>query len=366
MNKIWGALLVTLALAAYCVFWPVPIEPIAWNAPTAPGYRGAHATNTRLLGLQDIALNGEIGPEHVLLGPDGKLYAGVESGRILRMQADGSAQEVFSDTKGRPLGMAFDSHGALIVADALKGLLSIASDGKVTVLATAVAGTVMGFVDAVVVAKSGKIYFTDASMRFSPAQWGSTLEAATLDVLEQAATGRVLEYDPTTKAVRVVARGSSFANGIALSGNEQSLIVCESGRYRLWKIAIGAEQLDVAIPSAQAAVFFDNLPGYPDNLMRGLDGKIWLGFGGARNDLDAMAQWPSLRRLVLRIPRVLWSQPKPYGHVMAFTDDGKVVADLQDPSGKSTLTTGATETQERLYLQNANGRGLGWIARSNL
>ena len=150
----------------------------------------------------------------MLLGPDGKLYAGVESGRILRMQPDGSAQEVFSDTKGRPLSMAFDSRGSLIVTDARKGLLSIASDGKVTVLAASVAGAAIGFPDAVVVANSGKIYFTDASTRFSPAQLGSTLEAATLDVMEQSATGRVLEYDPTTKAVRVLARGLSLPTAL--------------------------------------------------------------------------------------------------------------------------------------------------------
>jgi sugar lactone lactonase YvrE len=203
---------------------------------------------------------------------------------------------VFSDTGGRPLGLAFDSHGALIVADARKGLLSIAGDGKVTVLADSVAGVTMRFAEGVVVAKNGKIYFTDASMRFSPAQSGSTLEAATLDVFEQSATGRVLEYDPAARAVRVVARGLSFANGIALSGDEQSLIVCESARYRIWKIDVNASQIDVAGRSAQAVVLFDNLPGYPDNLMRGLDGRIWLGFGGARNDLDAMAQWPSMRR----------------------------------------------------------------------
>ena len=44
--------------------------------------------------------------------------------------------------------------------------------------------------DAVVVAQSGKIYFSDASTRFGPAKWGSTYEAAVLDIIEQSATGR--------------------------------------------------------------------------------------------------------------------------------------------------------------------------------
>ena len=53
---------------------------------------------------------------------------------------------------------------------------------------------------AVVVAPDGTIYFTDASTRFAPAQWGGTYEASVLDIMEQSATGRVLAYDPATGA----------------------------------------------------------------------------------------------------------------------------------------------------------------------
>ena len=354
------AIALVLVLAAYLCLWPVPIEPVLWHAPTAPGYMGVHAANTRLIGLHDIDLHGEVGPEHVIFGADGNLYTGVESGRILRMQADGSAQDVFANTGGRPLGLAFDTAGSMVVADALKGLLSIASDGKVAVLASAAEGGPLHFPNAVTVARSGKVYLTDSSMRFSPAQWGNTVEAATLDILEQSCTGRVLEYDPATRALRVVATGLSFANGIVLSADENSVFVSESGKYRVWKIALGANRLDVTQASVQARVLLDNLPGYPDNLTRGLDGKIWLGLAGQRNDLDLMAERPFMRRLMLRIPRMLWPTPKPYGHVMAFTEDGKVVADLQDPRGASPITTGLTESAQRLYIHNVNGKQLGW------
>jgi hypothetical protein len=97
--------------------------------------------------------------------------------------------------------------------------------------------------------------------------------------------------------------------------------------------------------------------------MRGLDGKIWLGLAGPRNDLDSMDDRPFMRELALRIPRIFWPSPRPYGHVIAFTEDGKVVADLQDPGGDSPSTTGLTETVERLYIHNVNGKSLGWLAR---
>jgi sugar lactone lactonase YvrE len=360
-KTIWFPLLLMLALAGYLALWPVPIEPVAWHAPAAPGYTGAHSVNSRLVGLRQIDLRGEVGPEHVLVGADGMLYTGVASGRILRFEPDGSAPQVFATTGGRPLGMALDAKGGLVVADALKGLLSIDPNGKVTQLAIAVDDVPILFADGVAIAGSGRIYLTDASTRFGPAQWGGTIEAATLDIMEQSCTGRVLEYDPATRAVRVVAHGLCFANGILLSADETSILVTESGRYRVWKVAIDSVELDVRSGSPQAQVVLDNLPGYPDNLTRGPDGRIWLGLAGPRNDLDRMARTPFLRRLALRIPRPLWAVPPPYGHVLAFSEEGRILDDLQDPSGQSPLVTGVTETADRLYLHNVSATGIGWM-----
>lgn len=352
-----------LTLAAYLGLWPVPIHAVGWEAPRAPGYTGAYAANDKLMGQAIISLQGEVGPEHIVAGSDGKLYTAVASGRILRMNPDGSGQEVVASTGGRPLGLAFDAQDNLVVADAIKGILSISPGGKVTTLTATVDGGPIRFANAVAVARDGKIYFTDSSTRFAPAQWGGTVEAAMLDVLEQSATGRVLEYDPGTATTRVVAHGLSLANGLVLGTDEKTLYVAESGRYRVWRIDVGANGLDIAQPSPEAWVALDNLPGYPDNLTRGQHGRIWLGLAGSRNDLDAMASRPFLRELALRIPRVFWPMPKPYGHVLAFTEDGNVVADLQDPGGASPTITGATETADRLYIQNVDGKGLGWLAR---
>jgi sugar lactone lactonase YvrE len=364
----WTLVAVVLALAAYLALWPVPISAVAWNAPPVPGYTGAHAPNTKLAGLTLIALGAEAGPEHVVLAADNKLYAAMASGNVVRMNADGSGQEVFVNTGGRVLGFDFDAAGRLIAADAVKGLLAVdttGADRKVSVLTNQVGGDPIRYADAVVVAKtSGKIYFSDASARFAPGQWGGTFEAAVLDIIEQACTGRILEYDPLTNRTRIVAKGFSFANGVALSGDEQTLFVAETGKYRVWKLSVAANDLDVskdAPASAQASVLFDNLPGYPDNLMRGQNGRIWLGFSGPRSpDVDAMAGKPFLRELTLRLPRALWPLPKRYGHVMAFSEDGKIVADLQDPSGAYPETTGVTETADRLYIQNLHSNVLGW------
>jgi YD repeat-containing protein len=323
-----------------------------------------HTVNTKLANLNIISLGKEEGPEHIVIGKDGKLYTTVASGNILRMNPDGSEQEVFVNTGGRVLGFDFDASGNLIAADANNGLLSISPDKKITLLTDKVNGEPILYADAVVVAKSGKMYLSDASARFAPKDWGGTFEASVLDILEQSSTGRVLEYDPANKTTRVVAKGFSFANGVALSSDEKTLFVNETGKYRVWKISVDAKELDIFIPSNQAKVLFDNLPGYPDNLMRGLDGKIWLGFAKPRNPtIDKMAAKPFMRKLTLRLPRSMWPIPKAYGHVFAFTEDGKVVADFQDPSGAYPETTAVTETADRLYIQSLHAKGLGWMPK---
>jgi sugar lactone lactonase YvrE len=361
------AMLTSAALAAYLCLWPVPIDAVAWQAPVAPAYAGSFAANDRLGQQRFIPLGEGLGPEHVVADADGRIYTAVADGRILRMGADGSAQETVASTGGRPLGLAFDREGRLLVADAVKGLLAVARGGAVTVLSDAVEGSPVGFANSVAVAADGRIFFTESSTRFAPARHGGSTEyAALLEVLEQSGSGRVLEYDPATRATRIVAYGFSLANGIAAAADGRSLYVAESGRYRVWKLDMDADRIDVRQANPKARILLDNLPGFPDNLTVGREGRIWLALAGPRNALDAMSTRPFLREVVLRIPRVLWRMPPAYGHVLAFTADGKVVASIQDPRPTSFNITGATETADGLYLHNVNGKALGWLPRATL
>lgn len=354
-----------LGVIGYLCLWPVPATPVSWPAPTPPGYSGPFAPNTRLAGLRTIDTGREVGPEHIAIGPDGKLYAAMSSGNLLRMELDGSRQEVFANTGGRVLGFAFDAGGRMIAADALKGLLAIGPDARVTVLTDRVtAGDAIRYADAVVVAADSTIYFTDASTRFAPSDWGGTYEASVLDIIEQSASGRVLAYDPATRQTRVVAHGFSFANGIALGADGHTLFVNETGRYRLWKVDGKARNIDVRSESAQSKVLLENLPGYPDNLMRGRDGRIWVGLFKPRNPAaDSLAERPFLRKVLLRLPRFLLPLGSSYGHVFAIDEDGNVTEDLQDPSGAYPEATSATETADRLYIHSLHARAIGWLPR---
>ncbi|MBI1772006.1 MAG: SMP-30/gluconolactonase/LRE family protein [Burkholderiales bacterium] len=351
-------------LAAYLLLAPVPINPVAWQATPFAGYSPPHARNEKLAALKTIEIGEETGPEHIAIGPDGKLYAAVTSGAILRMQADGSQREIWVNTGGRVLGFMFDAAGNMIAADAFHGILSIAPDKQITVLTDKIGDSPILYADAVVVAKTGKIYFTDASQRFGAKEFGGTFHASVLDILEHSSTGRVLEYDPASKQTRLIADGLCFANGLALSADEQHLIVAETGEYRIWKIAVTADALHIKNKPDKklASILLRDLPGYPDNLMRGRDGRIWLGLAKPRGAaIDNMAEKPWLRSITLRLPRVLWPVPPAYGHVLAFNEAGKIVADLQDPTGQYPETTGVTETEDRLYIQSLHAHGIGWL-----
>ena len=112
----------------YLLFWPVPIEPIAWESPKDSRIDPKFSLNQKLKDIKIFWINdGYVGPEDIVLKND-DIYVGYDNGVI--MNVDG----IFSDTKGRPLGMAFDSNDNLIVADAIQGLISIDDSGEVTSL----------------------------------------------------------------------------------------------------------------------------------------------------------------------------------------------------------------------------------------
>lgn len=283
-------------------------------------------------------------------------------GALIRIDpAEGEVEEI-AHTGGRILGFALAPDGSIIAADAFRGLIAIRA-GEVELLADAIDDDPLRFVDALAIASDGEILFTDASTRFGPQEHGDLMYPSVLEMLEQGASGRVLSFQPSTGQVTLIAQGLSFANGIVLSDDEQSLFVVETGRYRVWCIPRGARGLDLRADPGEASVLLDNLPGYPDNLTRGSEGRIWLGFIKPRSALvDLMADKPWLRRVVVRLPQALWPVPPAYGHVIAFNERGEIVADLQDPSGTYAETTGATEHAGRLYVHSLSATALGSVA----
>ena len=334
-------------LLIYLAAWPVPISPVVWDPPVDAGYTGPSARNDRLSAMELVSIGDAAGPEAIAKDAAGRLYAASLDGKIIRLAPDGGAPTLWANTGGRPLGLAFDARGTLWAADGQRGLLAISPRGEVRVATTEVAGTPIRIADDLDVASDGRVYFSDASTKFYPPRY-HVLEASLLEILEHVGTGRLLEYDPATGLTRVLADGIVFANGVAMSHDQRSVLVAETGSYRVLRVTRDGPDRGKVVP------LIENLPGFPDNITRGRDGRYWIALVSPRNALvDRLAERPFLRRVVRRLPEFVRPKPVNYGHVIAVNDSGRVVADLQDPTGKLPMLTSALEvsgTTGYLYL----------------
>lgn len=341
MKRLALLLLAILALPlAYLLFWPVPIEPVAWQAPPAPARGEPDADGPALKDAERLGQGAGIGPEDVAVDDAGRLYGGFEDGRIRRFAADGSEPETLADTGGRPLGLAWAPDGSLVIADATKGLLAMRPDGSLRTLTTGAGGQALGLADDVDVAADGTVYFSDASTRFG-------YHAVMADILEHGGHGRLIRYEPVADETTVLADGLQFANGVAVGPDERYVLVTETGAYRIQRVWLKGPR------AGQTEVFADNLPGLPDNISLDAErGLFWLALYAPRNPaLDFMADKPWLRKIAYRLPSALQPQPQKLGFVLGLDSSGTVVHNLQasGPDAYAPITS-VEAAGDSLYL----------------
>jgi sugar lactone lactonase YvrE len=334
-----GFIGILIVLLLYLLFWPVSIDPAAWTPPEAPALEGVYEPNYLLASVERLGEGAGIGPEDVAVDDQGRIYGGMEDGRIIRFQSDGSQPELLADTGGRPLGLHFDDSGNLIVADAHRGLLSVDPEGSITVLTTEADGVPFAFTNDVDVAADGTIYFSDASNKFS---FENFLE----DLLEHRPNGRLMAYDPQNKTTRVLIDDLHFANGVALTPDQAAVIVVEMGKYRVWKHWLSGPR------EGQSEIIIDNLPGFPDGISSNGRGIFWLPLVSPRlEDQDTiMLPRPFLRKIMMRLPQSLLPEAENYGFVLGIDHEGNVVHNLQDPSASFSQITSVQEHEGMLYL----------------
>ena len=348
-------------LVLYLTLWPVPIEPVAWDAPVDAGLVDPFESNDILRRAQIIDIGSHEGPEDIAGGPDGLIYATTAKGAIIRLRPDGSGLEVFAETGGRPLGIEFDTTGNLFVANSYLGIQKITPDGRVEVVVDSYDGQRIEYANDLAVAVDGTIYFSDSSSKFGAKRFGGTYETSLLDILEHGGHGRIFEFDPVRNSTIVIADGLNYANGVAISDDQQYLLYNETGQYRVWRQWLHG-------PSrGQRELVMDNLPGFPDNINNGLRGRYWIGLVAPRNALlDKLAGKPWLRKLVLRLPAFVRPRAEPSSHVIAITGDGEVLMNLQDPGAIVPALTGAFETRDAIWLSSLFGHRIARMDKDRL
>lgn len=362
MSFVKSSTSVALLAFAYLLLWPVDFEPEPWEPKPNEGYVGAFAANTKLDLASDFdrfSLGSFYGPEAITGDNNGNLYTGVENGDILKW-TPGLPPEIMASTEGRPLGLAFDANNNLWIADSRKGLLKLDPSGRLSVELDNFEGEALGFADDLDISKSGKIYLSDATTRYPPRSNGGEKLASRKDILEHQLSGRLIEFDPNSGKARLVASGFNFLNGVATDESDQFVLANETGHYRVWKIWISEEKF------GEKEIVVDNLPGFPDNIHRGLDGRFWLGLVSPRSQiLDLSANLPWLRKVIYRLPNMFHPDSSRYGMVVAINSSGEILQSLQSPSGEIYETTGAWETRDHLFISRLSGNEIVRLHKEN-
>lgn len=192
-------------------------------------------------------------PEGIAVGPDGWIWCSSENGQILRVSPDGKTIEDVASTGGFTLGLAFDGDQALYVCDnkyAAIFRLDLATRQLEKFSTPGIRIPNYPVVDK----HFNRLLVSDSygSGQSGPGVWSYDLN-----------TGKgQLWYD----------KPMQFANGMALSDDHQSLLVCETFARSIVRIPIHQNG-----SAGQAELVSNNLPGLPDGLALDDQGNIFVG-----------------------------------------------------------------------------------------
>jgi sugar lactone lactonase YvrE len=216
-----------------------------------------------------------------------------------------------------------------------------------------VAGRALTFCSNVVESSDGAIFFTESTSRFHYEYYKGA-------IVEGRATGSLFRRDPDG-TVSVLASGLHFANGATLTNDESAVVFAETTACRLSKYWLTGSQAGSITP------LVTELPGYPDNISTGRDGRIWVAMVSDRNRLSESLnpRAPIIRKLLWRLPYRWLPNPKPIVWVIGFdADDGHVITQLRTSHPAFGLATGVLETAGtpgRLWLGRIGGAGVCYL-----
>ncbi|WP_213455611.1 SMP-30/gluconolactonase/LRE family protein [Rhizomonospora bruguierae] len=199
-------------------------------------------------------------PETAVPGPGGWVYTGtgtahyLSPGPIVRVSPRGD-QEIFSDTGGRVLGLAFLPGGDLVACDSTRGaLVRLNPDGRTVSTILQVGGWRLRRPNGCVVDPAGGVWFTDS---------GSATAGE--------ATGAVLYVDLDRGLGLVAATGLVFPNGIGLAPDGRRLYVGLTRDDALVSFPVtGPGELGAG------RVIADGLASGPDGLSVAPDGRVYV------------------------------------------------------------------------------------------
>ncbi|XP_066249443.1 adipocyte plasma membrane-associated protein Hemomucin [Euwallacea similis] len=268
---------------------PISVKP-------AKPFTGPLSLNQKLDDVEFWHKGDFVGPE-AFADFNGELYTSLYTGDIVKLTGDhitpivkfGKPCKDSLDESicGRPLGLEFSKDGLLYAADAYYGIFKVdVNTGKKEQLVspkTEIEGKFPKLFNSLTLTSNGDIYWTDSTSEF-------TLEDGIFSILADP-SGRLMHYDSKTKRNHVLLDGIHFANGVALSKDEEFIIVAETMGSRLLRYYLKGPK------KGTHDVFIDGLPGLPDNLKGDGKGGFFVPLVLGRD-----ADYPAILQSILPLP----------------------------------------------------------------
>lgn len=155
----------------------------------------------------------------------------------------------------------------------------------------------------------------------------------------------MVKYNRSSKEVTVLLQGLAFANGVALSKDRSFVLVAECTSCRIIRFWLKG-------PKAGLSETFAELPGYPDNIRRNLDGEFWVGVHSKRTTLAKWlisSSWAG--KTLLKLPlsnkqlHYLLGGYNPHAIAIKLSEKGEVQKVLEDLDG--SIVKFISEVEER-------------------
>jgi len=331
--------------------------------------------------LEKIGLGVLNGPESLVWDQAGNLYTSVSDGSIRRIDALTGEITVYAysvptltaeqravcgtsvlnePTCGRPLGLQFDSAENLWVADAYRGILKIprSNPSNVQVIVNQYNGVGFKMLNGIYLTNDEKtLYFTDSSQIYTRMSFVSIVVANNPD-------GRLFKLNLTTGALSVEISDLRFANGIAVSKDEEFLAINECSARKIRKYILKGRN------AGQNEVLVDDIGGYNDNIKPDGNGNFYVGlFSYTSEEMSAIQDYAKLQALAIAYipPLNTLGLIDTAGLLKKIDSRGRVLEEIRSSNGTLYARTAEADVHEGyLYLGSVLNNYIGKVKVSDL
>jgi gluconolactonase len=198
----------------------------------------------------EIFANGLDHPECCAFDRDGNLWAGGEAGQLYRIAPSGKVEEI-ANLGGFCCGIALapDDREIFVCVSGV-GVVRVAKNGEHRVFATHAGDHKIVAPNYLLFDRRGRLYVTDS---------GNWMKR----------NGFVLRFTPDGRG-EILAGPFGYANGLALTGDEQHLYLVESDSDSILRFEIDADRLH------QLEKYAEHVGRFPDGLALDADGNLYV------------------------------------------------------------------------------------------